>query len=350
MTNFLAAANPLAVDENPAITSIVLEALSQLQQITAGLNFFGFAPDYVPPFSFEYLQNTARYFAPAGLADRAALHPVQEHGRERGAAPRATRPAGGSGPADRDPRTARRGRGAGGHRRGAGQPQLRRGAAPECRQQSQERLRQRALGTAGLAELEAWANATSVRHETTRSSSTSTGYEYYQARLEARASRCCKDLAYQRTRISHDLEAAKLQRAIDAANAYKGDGAGAGEPGAGPQRRRRSSACEIAQLQQQQAEENRDFLDMREFSARLWYELAAQARRLTRRYLDMATEIAFLMERAYNAETERGLQRHPLRLQPHAAEQPDGRRSAAGRHRLLHARPRHDDASQRRRR
>jgi hypothetical protein len=35
--------------------------------------------------------------------------------------------------------------------------------------------------------------------------------------------------------------------------------------------------------------------------------MASQARRLSRRYLDMATEVAFLMERAYNAETERGL-------------------------------------------
>jgi hypothetical protein len=63
----------------------------------------------------------------------------------------------------------------------------------------------------------------------------------------------------------------------------------------------------IAQLQQKQAEENRDFLDMREFSAHLWRELALQAKRLKQRYLDMATEIALLMERAYNAETERKL-------------------------------------------
>ncbi len=64
---------------------------------------------------------------------------------------------------------------------------------------------------------------------------------------------------------------------------------------------------QIAQLQQRQAEESRDFLDMQDFSAKLWYELASQAKRLKQRYLDMATEIAFLMERAYNAETERGL-------------------------------------------
>jgi len=64
---------------------------------------------------------------------------------------------------------------------------------------------------------------------------------------------------------------------------------------------------QVAQLQQRYAEENRDFLDMREFGAQLWYELAQQARRLKQRYLDMATGVAFLMERAYNAETERGL-------------------------------------------
>jgi hypothetical protein len=63
VTNFLNAADPLSVNDNPAILIIVLDALSKLQQIQSGLNFFGFGPDYMPPFSFEYLQNTARYFA-----------------------------------------------------------------------------------------------------------------------------------------------------------------------------------------------------------------------------------------------------------------------------------------------
>ncbi len=46
---------------------------------------------------------------------------------------------------------------------------------------------------------------------------------------------------------------------------------------------------------------------MKEFGAQLWYDLAAQAKRLRTRYLDMATEMAFLTERAYNAETGRGI-------------------------------------------
>jgi hypothetical protein len=45
------------------VQSLFMEALGRIQQIQQGLNFFGFGPDYVPPFGFEYLQNTARYFA-----------------------------------------------------------------------------------------------------------------------------------------------------------------------------------------------------------------------------------------------------------------------------------------------
>jgi hypothetical protein len=47
---------------------------------------------------------------------------------------------------------------------------------------------------------------------------------------------------------------------------------------------------------------------MREFSVGMWFDLAAQAGALTRRYQDLAIELALLTERAYNPETERGLQ------------------------------------------
>ena len=46
---------------------------------------------------------------------------------------------------------------------------------------------------------------------------------------------------------------------------------------------------------------------MKEFNAGVWFDLAYNAKRISQKYLDMATEVAFLMERAYNAETERGL-------------------------------------------
>jgi hypothetical protein len=116
-----------------------------------------------------------------------------------------------------------------------------------------------------------------------------------------------QDLAYQRGRISQDLEEAKLDREIAAAQAYEV----VAETQIAQAQARVDVARQrvvVAQLQQKYAEQNRDFLDMREFSSQLWYDLARQAGRLKQRYLDMATEVAFLMERAYNAETERSLQ------------------------------------------
>jgi hypothetical protein len=64
---------------------------------------------------------------------------------------------------------------------------------------------------------------------------------------------------------------------------------------------------EIAQLQQKHAEENKEFLDLKEFGAGKWYDIAKKTKRLVSRYLNQATEISFLMERAYNAETERDI-------------------------------------------
>src|SRR5207244_1372907 len=66
---------------------------------------------------------------------------------------------------------------------------------------------------------------------------------------------------------------------------------------------------EVAQLQQRQAEDSRDFLDMKEFGARRWYELARTMKGLFGDYLDAAIQIAALMERAYAAETGRDLRK-----------------------------------------
>jgi hypothetical protein len=49
--------------ENPQIVIKIREAEAMLFQIKSKLNFFGFHKDYIPPFSFQYLQDTARYFA-----------------------------------------------------------------------------------------------------------------------------------------------------------------------------------------------------------------------------------------------------------------------------------------------
>lgn len=303
VANFLTAADPVAFNDNPAITIKVMEALAKLNQIQAGLNFFGFAPNYSPPFSFEYLQNTARYFAQQ--ASQIEQRYIQYKSTAENEELRREQ-------LDQQAEVARQSvileqRGLAEAQAGIAVAQASLNYAEVQRQNavsSKTDFDNARWELLEYAELEAWANASSVDRDD-QVKLTITGYEYYGADSKRR-NVVLKELAYQRTLLSHDLEAAKLQRAIDAANAYKGVAQAQVN-----QAQARAAVAEqriqIAQLQQKQAEENRDFLDMKEFGARLWYELALQARRLKVRYLDMATEIAFLMERAYNAETERNL-------------------------------------------
>lgn len=304
VTNFLAAPDPVAFNDNPAITIKVLEAVSKLAQIEAGLNYFGFAPNYAPPFSFEYLQNTARYFAQQ--ASQIEQRYIQYKSTAENEELRREQ-------LDQQAEVARQSvileqRGLAEAQAGIAVAQASLNYAEVQRQNavaSKTDFDNARWELLEYAELEAWASAASVDQDDEVLLTTGDWRQYYQAK-DKRRSTVLRDLAGQRTLLSHDLEAAKLQRAIDASNAYKGI-AQAQITQAQARAAVAAQRIQIAQLQQKQAEENRDFLDMKEFSARLWYELALQARRLKVRYLDMATEIAFLMERAYNAETERNL-------------------------------------------
>jgi len=295
-------ADPSASEDNPAIVAILLTALSRVQQIQAGLNFFGFGPDYTPPFSFEYLQNTARYFAQhASETEQRFIQYKSQAENEEFRREQLNQQA----------EVARQSVIL--EQRGVAEAQRGADVANASLNYSNVQL-QGAIDSKNdfdnvrwelleLAEAEAWANASSVDRDD-QVKLTWTG-NYYNSDHKRR-NVVIKELAYERTRISHELEANKLDRAIASAQAYKA----VSQAQVGQAQARIAVAqqrVKIAQLQQRQAEENRDFLDMREFGAQLWYELAQQAKRLKQRYLDMATEIAFLMERAYNAETERGL-------------------------------------------
>jgi hypothetical protein len=299
----LAAPDPLSAAENPSISTIVLDALSKLSQIEAGLNFFGYGPDYAPPFSFEYLQATARYFSQqaAQIEQRYIQYKSQaeneEFRREQ---------------LDQQAEVARQTVVL--EERGVAEAQLgisvaNASVAYAALQTANAQAAKTDFDNARwelleLSTLEAWASASSVDRDD-QVKLTITGYEYYGAESKRR-NVVLKELAAQRTLLSHELEAAKLDRAIASAQAYQ-NVAQAQVAQAGARLGVAQQRVAIAQLQQRQAEENRDFLDMREFGARLWYELAREANRIKRRYLDMATSAAFLMERAYNAETERGL-------------------------------------------
>ncbi len=299
---FLAAADPVAHDDNPAITALALQALNRLRQIGQGLNFFGFGPDYAPPFSFEYLQNTARYFAQQASqieqryiqfqsqAENEELRRDQLDQQADVAAQSVVLEQRGVTEAARGIDVA-----------SAGLDYA--NAQLENANQSKSDFDNTRWELLELSEAEAWAGASAVDHDD-EVKLTWNG-NYYSSSKKPR-NQVLQDLAYQRGRLSQDLESNKLDRDIASAESYT-DVAKAQVAQAQARLGVAQQRVVVAQLQEKYAEENRDFLDMREFGSQLWYELAQQARRLTQRYLDMATEIAFLMERAYNAETERGL-------------------------------------------
>ncbi len=65
----------------------------------------------------------------------------------------------------------------------------------------------------------------------------------------------------------------------------------------------------LAQVRLDASQEVLDYQDQRMFGEDLWFRLAADLEDLSRDYLDMAIETAFLMQRAYDLEFDRALQR-----------------------------------------
>jgi hypothetical protein len=303
VTTALDAADPSTINDNPAILTIVFDALAKLKQIEAGLNFFGFSADYAPPFSFEYLQNTARYFAQhasqteqryiqyKSTAENEELRRDQINQQAEVARETVVLETAGVVEAVRGFEVANA---------SLAYANLQVTNAQDAKTVF-DNVRWELLELSGI---EAWAGASSVDKSKEVKLSIKHS-DYFYADSEPR-NVVLRDLAEQRTLISHDMEASRLDRAVASAQSYVGV-AGAQVAQANARIDVALQRAAIARLQQRQAEENRDFLDMREFSATLWYEIAQQAKRLKQRYVDMATSVAFLMERAYNAETERGL-------------------------------------------
>jgi hypothetical protein len=283
----LAAEQPESTGENPEIVMRVLGAKVKLDQIGAGLNFFGFGPDYLAPLGFEYLQTTARYFAQSasGIEQRYILFKSTAENEE-----------------------------------------LRREQLDQQAEVARESvvLEQRGLdeAEAAIAVAEASLGYARLQLEQAIEARDEFGFVNWEElqleqfeELEQRAAEggVTKEemnqliQALQPPSVSEQQEAARLERVVEAARAA----IAIAEAQLAQAEARQGVALQrvaIAGLQQAYAEENRDFLDMREFTSGLWFELAAQARGLARRYVDLAVELAFLMERAYNAETERGLQ------------------------------------------
>ena len=279
----LAAEDALSLTENPEVVTRVLQAKAKLDQIGAGLNFFGFGPDYLAPLGFEYLQTTARYFAQSasGIEQRYILFKStaesEELRREQ---------------LDQQAEVARQGVTL--ETRGLEEAQAAVDVAEAGLAYAEEQLAS-AIEARDQFALVRWSLLVLAQAEALA------------GKKKDKEAEAALALVTAQTTLSHELEEDRLEREVEAAEAAK-DVAQAQLVQAQARIPVAAKRVKIAELQQAYAEENRDYLDMREFTAGLWFELAAQARALSRCYLDRATEIAFLMERAYDAETDRGLE------------------------------------------
>ncbi len=302
-TAVVGAADPQALDENPAIARVIVQARLRLHQIGAGLNIFGYTSDYVPPFGFEYLQTVARYFAQhAAVVEQTYIQFKSQAENEEFRRDQMEQQV------DLSKASVQL------EQRGLDEAQ----AGVQVAQTGvnyAETQRQNAVNAQSqfnstrweqleLEELYAWSNA-AAQSEDDEVHQTISNYTYYNV-SDKRRSLVVQELASRRTLLAQQQEAQRLAGEVASATAYK---AVAQAQLAEAQARVATAQQRIvvAQLQQRFAEDNRDFLDMREFGDRLWYELARTMRQLSRTYLDEAIEIASLMERAYAAETGRQL-------------------------------------------
>ena len=304
----LAAADPLALTDNPLVIRLIVQARLRQQQIAAGLNFFGFPVNYVPPFSFTYLQNVARYFAQHSATLEQSYIQFKSQAENEDFRLQQV---------EQQVELARASveleqRGVDEAEAGVAVAQAGVNYAAKQRQNAEtaqtdfQNTRWELLELDGL---EAWANA-AAQDQDDEVHQTISGYTYYNV-SDTRRSLVVQDLERKRTLIAQNNESDRLAGEVAAAKAYQNvANAQLAQAQAGVATAQQRVV--VAQLQQRQAEDSRDFLDMKEFGARLWYELARTMAGLVGDYLDAAIQIAVLMERAYAAETGRDL--HKIRF------------------------------------
>jgi hypothetical protein len=307
-TAIAAAADPTTVDDNATVALPLAKARLRLTQIASGQNFLGFVPDYLPPFSFESLQTNARYLAEhAGSMEQAYIQfksqAENEEFREDQMAQQVDLAAA-SVTLEQD---------------GVAQAQ----AGVQVAQRSLDYATTQLTNAQDassefasvrweleeLTQLDAWAQASAVDHDD-EVKLTISGYDSFSSDHEPRNT-VLQRLAAQRASLTDTLEQDRLDREVVAAKSYQGVAkAQVQQAQAGVVVAQQRVA--VAKLQLSQAQQNRDFLDLRDFSSRRWYEMAQVMKGLAGDYLDMATSVAWLMQRAYAAETARDL--HKIRL------------------------------------
>lgn len=283
--------------------TLLLEALTSLRQILAGINYLGFPDDIIPIHRWRYLQNVARYFANQAIqAERAYINFTQTAEREEFTR-LALEQAVDAQAAALDVEDLRV---------GAAEAQLqvaelaadlnrtRRDNAVEQRNEYASVSRQLAY----LDEITAFTNASGIRDTKIRINSDWASLLGVSA-ADYDPNRLIQLLTRQRSQLSRGYELHNMDRQVEELNGAVrvGDAqvqaAGAMVDVAVGQR-------QLAELRLTQVQAQLAFFNGQEFTPELWDNLAQAQRDISRRYLDWAISAAFLMERAfeYQYDTE----------------------------------------------
>jgi len=298
----LAAPQPPDPDvHNPAIAAVVLLAKLNLQNLEDGIDFplLGLAPEQIPVFRFDYLQNVARYFAEHAIgAERTYIQfktSAEQEEFSRAMLQNAV-----------DLERANEALEA--KRVEIAQEQR---EAVEANQDYAEKQLQNArnlkaeYAQVSLQEIALDSEITYVGAPTTEYDFS--GYEGYGiSNGSHRVDEVLRTLTRRRREISREFELHNLDRHIgelDAARRVADEQVDV----AIKQKQAADLQKNIATLRRQQAEQQVALFDSQEFTPDLWNRLANEMREISRSYLDQAIVIARLMEQAYEFEVGKRL-------------------------------------------
>jgi hypothetical protein len=289
---------------NPKVAVMIMQANVQLQKIAHSLNFLGIGPDEFPIFRFKYLEQVANYLADNAIqtersfitfrstAENQKLERIQ---LENAVAVNRTALQ------VEQMRTA--------------DAALELQAAQQTRAYAQ--LRQTnaqdtlndwntkgwelgsvnaALSWASVAGNDQSITYTGVRYDGQRHDYDGDVSDFYDVLTDVRE------------RLNFELQRNRLQRQVAEA-AAEVTIAGTREQQAAVRAQIQQLSVNMAAKRLEGAQEMLDFAQDRTFNEALWFQLANELQDLTRSYLDMAIYAAFLMQRAYELEFDRRLNR-----------------------------------------
>lgn len=293
----LAAPQPLDAEvHNPSIAAVVLLAKLNIQNIEDGIDFplLSMAREQVPVFRFDYLQNTARYFAENAIqAERTYINfktSAEQEQFQRSMLENAV-----------DLETANE------------QLEIKK---VEIAQEQKEAIEAnqayantqlenaRDLKTeyadVSLEEMALDSEITYVGAPTTEYDFS--GYEEYGiSNGTHRVDEVLRTLTQRRSEISREFELNNMDRRISELEAAK-KVADEQVDIANKQKEAADIQKNIATLRKQQAEQQLALFDSQEFTPDLWNRLANEIRQISKSYLNQAIVIARLMEQAYEFE------------------------------------------------